>query len=139
MIGHLGVNVDDLAASKAYYDVLMPRLLFEPFIEHEDEFAYRPAGNKPGTFLFFYPSATGSDAFDREATGLQHLAFIVPTRSEVDEIRRLAADLGSEILHEPQVFPQYPQPYYACFWLDPSGIMLEAVCHHAVRPAASLT
>ncbi|HKP43160.1 hypothetical protein [Mycobacterium sp.] len=32
--------------------------------------------------------------------------------------------------HEPRVFPQYPQPYFATFWLDPWGFMLEAVCHH---------
>ncbi len=30
----------------------------------------------------------------------------------------------------PQEWPQYPPPYFATFWLDPFGIMLEAVCHH---------
>jgi hypothetical protein len=25
---------------------------------------------------------------------------------------------------------QYPQPYFATFWLDPWGLMLEAVCHY---------
>jgi len=39
-------------------------------------------------------------------------------------------ELGGEVLHEPQEFPQYPPPYFATFWLDPFGIMLEAVCHH---------
>jgi hypothetical protein len=34
------------------------------------------------------------------------------------------------VVHEPQGFPQYPQPYFATFWLDPWGVMLEAVCHH---------
>ena len=34
------------------------------------------------------------------------------------------------VLHEPRVFPEYPQPYYATFWLDPHGFMLEAVCHY---------
>jgi hypothetical protein len=28
------------------------------------------------------------------------------------------------------LLPQYPQPYFAMFWLDPWGFMLEAVCHH---------
>ena len=41
----------------------------------------------------------------------------------------LAAELGSEILLESQEFPQYPPPYYAAFWTDPFGFMLEAVCH----------
>jgi hypothetical protein len=37
---------------------------------------------------------------------------------------------GGRVLHEQQVFPRYPQPYFATFWLDPWGFMLEAVCHH---------
>lgn len=130
MIGHLGVNVADLATSKAYYDQLMPLLAFESFIVHDDQFAYRPSGSKPGTFIFFYPAGPGSTEHSREATGLQHLAFIVPTRTVVHDVAAKVVELGSTIVHEPQVFPQYPQPYFACFWTDPSGIMIEAVCHH---------
>lgn len=129
MLGHLGINVPDLAAAKAYYDRFMPLFGFEEFLHNADEFAYMPARGKRGTFLFFYPS--GEEApFSRHRTGLQHLAFMVRTRAEVDAIHALALDLGSESLHEPQRFPQYPQPYYAAFWLDPFGIMIEAVCHH---------
>lgn len=134
MLGHLGVNVPDLRASKRYYDALMPLLGFDEFIAAEDEFAYRPAGGKPGTYLFFYPSAQRSQ-YSRHRTGLQHLAFIMRSRSLVNDVHELVADdliprFGGEVLHRPQVFPQYPQPYFATFWLDPSGLMLEAVCHH---------
>ena len=128
-LGHLGLNVSDLQTSKAYYDQLMPALGFESFLAHVDEFAYRPAGGKAGTFLFFYGTA-GAGPYSKDRTGLQHLAFIVPTRSQVRAVRNLAADLGSEVRYEPQVFPQYPQPYFACFWHDPDGFLLEAVCHH---------
>ena len=62
--------------------------------------------------------------------GLQHLAFMVRTRSAVQAARDAAAGLGSVIVHEPRVFPEYPQPYYATFWRDPFGFLLEAVCHH---------
>ncbi len=31
-IGHIGLNVRDMARAKAYYDELMPLLGFEPFI-----------------------------------------------------------------------------------------------------------
>lgn len=42
------------------------------------------------------------------------------------------------MLHEPQEFPEYPPLHYATFWLDPFGLMLEAVCHYdADRSAAS--
>jgi catechol 2,3-dioxygenase-like lactoylglutathione lyase family enzyme len=107
----------------------MPLLRFDVFFDRDDELAYRPAQGKPGTYLFFYPAEI-ADPFDAEMTGLQHLAFMVPTRSAVHAVHERAVELGSRVIHEPQVFPQYPQPYYAVFWLDPFGIKLEAVCHH---------
>jgi hypothetical protein len=48
---------------------------------------------------------------------------MVPTRSAVTAVHSAVADLTARfvgrVLHEPQVFPQYPQPYFATFWLDP--------------------
>ena len=129
MLGHLGINVPDLVAAKAYYDRFMPLFGFEEFLANEDEFAYMPAGGRRGTFLFFYPAAEEA-SFSRHRTGLQHLAFTVKHRADVDAAHRLAIEVGSELIHEPQHFPQYPPPYYAAFWLDPFGIMIEAVCHH---------
>ena len=133
MLGHIGINVPDLDAARRYYGAVMPLVGFETFLDADDEFAYRPMAGKPGTFLFFYPSAEQS-AYSRHQTGLQHLAFMVRTRSAVTAVHSGIADLsaqfGGRVLHEPQVFPQYPQPYFATFWLDPWGLMLEAVCHH---------
>jgi catechol 2,3-dioxygenase-like lactoylglutathione lyase family enzyme len=129
MLGHIGLNVPDIAAAKRYYDQLMPLVGFESFLVAEDEFAYRPAGGKPGTFLFFYP-ASEDGSYSRHRAGLQHLAFMVKTRSAVHEVRQLVGCIGGEVLREPQSFPQYLPPYFATFWLDPFGVMLEAVCHH---------
>jgi catechol 2,3-dioxygenase-like lactoylglutathione lyase family enzyme len=133
VLGHVGLNVPDLDAARRYYRAVMPLVGFESFLDAEDEFAYRPAGGKPGTYLFFYPSAERSE-YSRHRTGLQHLAFMVRTRSAVLAVHAAVAELadqfGGQVLHEPQVFPQYPQPYFATFWLDPWGVMLEAVCHH---------
>jgi catechol 2,3-dioxygenase-like lactoylglutathione lyase family enzyme len=129
MLGHLGVNVPDLAAAKRYYDQLMPLVGFEPFLTAKDHFVFRPAGGKPGTFMFFYPAAEDS-SYSRHRVGLQHLAFMVKTRSAVREVHQLVQRLGGEVLHEPQPFPQYAPPYFATFWLDPFGLMLEAVCQY---------
>jgi catechol 2,3-dioxygenase-like lactoylglutathione lyase family enzyme len=108
MLGHLGINVPDLDAARRYYRAIMPLLGFESFLDADDEFAYRPMAGKPGTYLFFYPAAQQS-TYSRHQTGLQHLAFMVRTRSAVTAVHSAAADLsvrsGGGVLHEPQVFP----------------------------------
>ena len=129
MLGHIGVNVPDLREAAAYYDPLMPLLGHEPFLTTEDALAFMPAAGKRGTYLFLYEAAAERD-YTREATGLQHLAFVVPTRSAVRAVHAHVRRAGSTVLHPPQEWPQYPPPYFATFWLDPFGIMLEAVCHH---------
>ena len=129
MLGHIGINVPDLAAARRYWDDLMPLLGFEVFIADVDQHAYRPVGGKPGTYLFLYVAADG-DAYSAAAVGLQHLAFMVRSRQHVIDVHRRALELGSDDIHEPQVFPQYPQPYFAAFWRDPAGFTIEAVCHH---------
>jgi catechol 2,3-dioxygenase-like lactoylglutathione lyase family enzyme len=128
MLGHLGINVPDLVAAKSYYRRVLSVVGFEEFITADDQFAYRPAGGKPGTYLFFYAAA--EPGYSRTASGLQHLAFMVKTRSAVHAVHRLVVELGSEVVHQPREFPQYPPPYFATFWLDPFGFMLEAVCHY---------
>jgi catechol 2,3-dioxygenase-like lactoylglutathione lyase family enzyme len=127
MIGHIGLAVPDLLVAKRYYDALMPLVGFEPFIDNADEFAYLPAAGKRGTYIFFYASAAGYQA---ESAGLQHLAFMVPTRSAVHAVFDHVMDMGDTVVLEPQHFPQYPSPYYAMFWLDTHGFKLEVVCHH---------
>ena len=128
-IGHLGLNIRDVVRMKAYYDALMPLLEFEPFAEANDgAFSYRPAANKVGTYLFFHKALEETD-YSRHRTGLQHLAFMVRSRAAVHAVHDRVRELGSEVVHPPQEFPQYHPGYYAVFWLDPEGFMLEAVCH----------
>jgi catechol 2,3-dioxygenase-like lactoylglutathione lyase family enzyme len=133
VLGHPGLNVPDLDAARRYYAEVMRLVGFENYLDADDEFAYRPMAGKPGTYLFFYPSGEQSD-YSRHHTGLQHLAFMAQTRSSVtavhDAVTKLAKRFGGRVLPEPQLFPQYAQPYFATFWLDPCGVMLEAVCHH---------
>lgn len=128
-VGHLGLNVPDLAIAKAYYDQVMPALGYTTFTDLPEEISYLPADGKRGAFVFFYASSEAG-THSRHATGLQHLAFMVRGRSDVRAVHELVTGLGSEVLYEPQEFPQYGPNYFATFWLDPSGFNLEAVCHH---------
>jgi len=133
VLGHVGINVPDLDAARRYYSAIMPLVGFEFYLDADDQFAYRPMAGKPGTYLFFYRSA-GRSRYSRHQAGLQHIAFMVRPCSAVNTVHTVVAELaarfGGRVLHAPQVFPQYPQPYFATFWLDPWGFMLEAVCHY---------
>jgi catechol 2,3-dioxygenase-like lactoylglutathione lyase family enzyme len=129
VLGHLGINVPDLAAARAYYEEVLPLLGYETFFAADDELAYMPVDGRRGAYFFVYPAQQGVP-YSREATGLQHLAFMVPTRTAVRAVHQRVVELGSRVLHPPRPFPQYPPPYFATFWLDPFGFMFEAVCHH---------
>jgi catechol 2,3-dioxygenase-like lactoylglutathione lyase family enzyme len=127
MLGHIDINVHDLIRARTYYDHIMPLLGFEPYRVDADQFAYRRQEGKPGTYIFFYP-ALETAPYSRHQPGLQHLAFNVPSRAVVRDVYETVQALGSEIVHAPRLFPQYRPSYYATFWLDPDGFMLEAVC-----------
>ncbi|HEX2196558.1 MAG TPA: VOC family protein [Actinomycetota bacterium] len=128
MLDHIGVNVPDLAAARIYYDAIMPLLGFEPMFATDEEFSYQPAGGRPGTRIFFY-RAPEEGPYIRKRAGVQHLAFRARSRAEVDAAHAGAVGLGSDVLREPQLFPQYHADYYAAFWFDPHGFLLEIVCH----------
>ena len=78
--------------------------------------------------MFFYQALEAGD-YSRHRTGLQHIAFMVASRAIVREAHEWALAHDAEIVHEPREFPEYGQ-HYATYWLDPHGIMLEAVCHN---------
>jgi catechol 2,3-dioxygenase-like lactoylglutathione lyase family enzyme len=128
-IDHFGIGVPDLGAAKRYYDELMPILgLCQWFpTSPAGEFNYGPDGAR-GPQLFFY-QALEPNAYSRHGTGLQHISFMVETRAIVREAHEWARGKGAEIVHEPRIFPEYGPDFYATFWLDPHGFMLEAVCH----------
>jgi catechol 2,3-dioxygenase-like lactoylglutathione lyase family enzyme len=50
----------------------------------------------------------------------------------VDRVHEAAKGTGTEILHEPRVWPEYHAGYYAVFFRDPDGNNVEAV-HHTFR------
>ena len=108
----------------------MPLVGFEMYIDADDQFAYRPMAGKLGTYLSFYPSAEQS-RYSRHRTALQHLAFMVPTRSAVNSVHTVVAELAASAgvwrtsrrsslnIYSP-----------TSLWLGPWAFMLEAVCHH---------
>jgi catechol 2,3-dioxygenase-like lactoylglutathione lyase family enzyme len=58
-----------------------------------------------------------------------HLALSAPSREAVDAVFAAAQASGTEILHEPRIWPEYHPGYYGVFFRDPDGNNVEAVHH----------
>ena len=126
MLGHVGINVPDLAGARRHYGTIMPLVGFELYVDADDEFAYRPPAGKPGTYLFCLSVGRAVPVFaasDRP----EHLAFMVRTRSAVQRglhrrRRTRARGLAGKWPHEPQVIPRSIRSRTSRpFWLDPLG------------------
>ena len=120
-IDHFGLGVPDVDAATAYYDQFMPLVGFV----REWETGYRPT-DWHGAQILLYPTLEEGD-YSRHRIGLQHISFYVPTRADVRRVYEWAKERGHEIVHEPKLFPEYNARFYATFFLDVHGFMLEAV------------
>ena len=63
---------------------------------------------------------------DRNAPGLNHIAFGADSRSAVDALHGLLQQIGATVLDAPAEYPYFPG-YYAVYFADPDGIKLEFV------------
>ena len=79
-------------------------------------------GGQPETRLGLRKADGGEHRY--YGVGIEHLAFTVDSRAEVDEAYRRCLDMGSRIHVPPEEEPDLPG-YYAFFVFDPDGIRVE--------------
>lgn len=120
MLDHLGIQCADMAASAAFYDVVLAPLGARRLMDFGVAMGYG-VPPKPDFWLGKLDSGAGF----REA----HIAFVAPDRATVRAFFDVAVAIGAEVLHEPRVRPEYHPDYYGAFVRDPDGNNVEAVCH----------
>lgn len=124
---HVQVNVRDAAVSLPFWKALLGYLEYR--IVHEDRDV---AGFSNGTtdlwLMATEPTQAGA-GFHRKRTGLNHVAFRVEQREDVDRFHREFLDArGVPTLYDtPRDFPEYAPGYYAVFFEDPDRLKLEVV------------
>ncbi len=121
MLDHVGLEVSDYEASKAFYSEALAPLGISQLMEIEGMGAGFGDDRKP----YFWVYARGP-----VGTGT-HVAFAVPSRDLVDAFHEAALAAGGRDNGGPGPRP-YHEHYYGAFVLDPDGNNVEAVCH---RPA----
>jgi catechol 2,3-dioxygenase-like lactoylglutathione lyase family enzyme len=132
---HLQINVGDPARSLPFYKALLGYLGYRTV--HETDSMAGFSGGGPDLWVGAAAPAHAGAGFHRKRAGLNHLAFRVERREDVDRFRdEFMAPRGLGALYQtPREFPEYRPGYYAVFFEDPDRLKLEVVHIPAAPPA----
>ena len=127
-ITHVDLSVADLERSIAFYRGLGQSLGWDPDhvkeVEGERGETITYLGRRGSSIGLHQAEAT--EPPDRYAVGLHHVCFEVEAREQVDAAHQYALAHGARD-DGPPGERRYQPGYYACFFLDPSGIKVEVV------------
>jgi len=115
---HVGFNVSDLAATKAFYTKALAPLGISIVLEQEGWAMF----GRPGRPQFWVGS------FGPSPGGI-HLAFAAADREQVRRFHEAALAAGGKDNGPPGIRERYHPHYYGAFVIGPDGHNLEAVCH----------
>lgn len=126
VLEHISLNISDPKKSFPFYKDLFTFLGYEVFHESEDSLALRKAGT-PDFWLSPTDEKYSGNGFHRKNTGLNHLAFTVDSKEEVDKFyNEFLKTKGIKALYDsPKFFPEYTPDYYAVYFEDPDRIKME--------------
>ena len=119
MMDHVGIQVDDFAASRRFYDTVLEPLGYRVLMDVGPALGY--GKDHP---VFWIGAAT-----DRIPNRQSHLAFAAPSRQAVMDFYEAALTQGTASLHPPRLWPEYHPGYFGAFVRDPDGNNVEAVHH----------
>jgi catechol 2,3-dioxygenase-like lactoylglutathione lyase family enzyme len=119
MIDHFGINVTDMDRASAFYDKVLGVLGHRRVMDFGTAIGY--GTDEPD----FWISTFDGVGPNREI----HVAFKAPDADTVRAFVAAAVELGSEVLHEPRLWPEYHASYFGGFVRDTEGNNVEAVCH----------
>jgi catechol 2,3-dioxygenase-like lactoylglutathione lyase family enzyme len=128
-IHHVDLAVADVQRSIAFYlELLGPLGWIEsvryPTYRGTEDVVYLEAPGT-GSFLGLRPADGGAHHYYE--VGIEHLAFEVDRRDEVDEAHARCLSAGMNV-HFPPEEDRDVDNYYALFVFDPDGIRVEVFC-----------
>ena len=125
MLDHLALQCADVDAAADFYTRVFAPCGVRELMRFDEPGRRRRRAVRARTASRSCGSARWSTPGNRPV----HLAIAAPSREAVDDVFAAAQAAGTEILHEPRIWPEYHQGYYGVFFRDPDGNNVEAVHH----------
>ena len=129
-LAHVEINVTDIQKTKDFYDMFLGPIWWESFTIDEDVIGYK-APDKTHIFFVQTDQEHTKHGFHRKRVWLNHLAFRVETKQQVDDMAHYLQKNNIPLLYvdrSKDYSDEYEmQEYYAIFCEDPDRIKVEIV------------
>ncbi|UVK37378.1 VOC family protein [Mesorhizobium sp. AR10] len=127
MLHHVEIYVSDLDVTFEFWSKILARLGYRETAFWGEGFTL---SNDRDAYLTFVKVSKKHEShrYHRSGVGLNHLAFKVPGRTLVDELRQFCVENGVPLLYDDRYpFANGDQNYYALYIEDPDRIKVEFV------------
>lgn len=122
-IAHINITVANFDECVEFYRRLLPFLGLRRVVHDTGSYFYC-IGGRTGFGVLRCADEYRASRFDQRRPGLHHVCFRARSREDVDEVHRLARELGANIVHAPESGHWAPG-YYSILFEDPDGVRLE--------------
>ncbi len=129
-ISHIALAVSDLERSAAFYDRIFEFIGLKR-VEVPDSTQQAMKTRLKAWVGHGYSISIGPSKgefahrlHDRNAPGLNHMAFHAEGRSDVEKMYALLKEIGATVLDAPAEYP-YSPGYFAVYFTDPDGLKFE--------------
>jgi predicted lactoylglutathione lyase len=124
-VGHICLEVSDIAAAKLFYAPFLEELGFKIIIDEEDSAGWSNEIfaiflGKPGT-----RRVSKKKPSEKEFVIADHVALLLESRSEVDAVAAFMKKCRIEALFPPEEHPEFVPGYYSVSYSDLDNNVLE--------------
>lgn len=121
ILAHVSLGTDNLERALVFYDKVLSTLGIKR-IENLDGIGAAYGKRNPE----FWIALPVNEAPASAGNGV-HIGFVAGSREAVHAFHKAALSAGASDDGAPGPRPQYGEPYYGCFVIDPDGHKIEAV------------
>lgn len=124
-IGHVGIEVKEIAKARPFYDALAAGLGLRVIFESEYAVGYGGRDYQLRLGVAEGRRVERQPPNGNEEVIADHLAILVSSKEDVDKVAKAMEEHGIRPLFPPEECPQFTPNYYAASFCDPGNYVIE--------------